>query len=207
MTKLQKTVIGYSFNELPEAVQNEVLQTAIDADADIYNDIFYNDTIEELSRLFKNSDLKIEYDFSCRQGSGLNIYGALDIKDIIEYIPDLSVKERRALAFYGSEYGAIKLSYNNHYTYSRKFIDFKYLADDIIETLKYDDIRGIREDLIVKMCNYAEDYLTDLERELYSAGESYILPDEAEALERYDNFNGVYFTESGRALYDYLEVV
>jgi len=206
MKQLQKTVIGYSFSELPEAVQNEVLQSAIYEDADFYSDIFYNDAIEELKYLFKNSDLKIEYDFSCCQGSGLNIYGALNIEDIIEYIPGLDAKEKRALAFYSSEYGAIELSYNNHYTCSRKFIDFKYLADDIIETLKYDDISGIREDLIEKMCIYAEDYLTNLESDLYSSGESYITPDEAETLERYDNFEGVYFTENGKALYDYLEV-
>ena len=36
--------------------------------------------------LFPNSNLKVEYSLNYCQGDGLNIYGELNIKDILKYL-------------------------------------------------------------------------------------------------------------------------
>jgi hypothetical protein len=42
--------------------------------------------MERLEELFKNSDLKVEYSLSYCQGDGFNIYGEINVEDLVEYL-------------------------------------------------------------------------------------------------------------------------
>lgn len=77
----------YSYYELSERAKTkaklEILEDPIIIDD--YCDDLEIDWASCSIYTFKNSNLNIQYDFSCSQGSGFNIYGSLNLNDVFDF--------------------------------------------------------------------------------------------------------------------------
>ena len=76
----------YNFDELSREAKDYAKQEYFYYFKD--SDVFYDGLKEDLRILFPNSDLDIQFSFSCCQGDGLNIYGTVSKKDILRLIED-----------------------------------------------------------------------------------------------------------------------
>lgn len=203
------TITAYDYNELTEQAKTKAYNTIYEVIIDYVNDCFYDDTKYELNNRFCNSILDLQYDFSSCQGSGLNIYGDFDLRD---YLPDYqaSEKSKRTIAFYIDtlkNYNCfdalnIKLSENNRYSYSRKFIDIKdaeEIAEEIAEELKNNYIKNIKIDILVDFIKSAYQYIEKQEDIIFANGEKVfdICDDD---IQEYCIENDIAFDASGRII-------
>lgn len=203
------TITAYDYNELTGQAKEKAYNTIYDFMIDYVNDCFYDDTKYELNNRFCNSILDLQYDFSACQGSGLNIYGNFDLRD---YLPNYqaSEKSKRTIAFYVDilkNYNCfdalnIKLSQNNRYTYSRKFIDIKDAeekAEEIAEELKNNYIKNIKIDILVDFIKSAYQYIEKQEDIIFANAENIfdICDDD---IQDYCNENDIAFDASGRII-------
>ena len=110
----------------------------------------------DLSCIFPNSDLKVQWSLSYCQGDGVNIYGSVNMEDIFSLPQNapaynwidgyLTEKEIRTLRFYMSEYkNEVKIPVNRRYSYC--MADSIDLAEDFRYELENMGIRDIRETL------------------------------------------------------------
>lgn len=183
---IKKTV--FEFNELTDKAKEK-------AKGDyLYDEIIQQDKIDfmldEFEREVKKFDdgyteLKLQYDFSCCQGSGLNIYGTIGAKDIYTLAENAKIftdDELNRFSFYSNYLPELILTENRDYNYSTKNIDYKNLSieNDLIlesgfdgsintnkiceniENLMLSDI-----DLIEKIYKFIFNYFTDWEDEVY----------------------------------------
>lgn len=71
----------YEFSELSEDVKTKVKEWYLN---NFYQNEEFSDMCkEELSHRFPKSDLKVQYSLSYCQGDGLNVYGTLNLKDVL----------------------------------------------------------------------------------------------------------------------------
>lgn len=203
------TIAAYDYNELTEQAKQRAYNTIYEAIIDCVNDCFYEDTKDELCDRFCNSILDLQYDFSYRQGDGLNIYGDFDLRDYLPHY-QASEKSKRTIAFYIDTlknyncFDALKieLSENNRYTYSRKFIDIKYaedIAEEMAEELKNNYIKNIKIDILVDFIKSAYEYIEKQEDIIFANGEKVfdICDDD---VQEYCAENGIAFDASGRII-------
>lgn len=192
---------GYKYNELTddakEKVKSEYLSDPVLAD------LFTEDIMQELSFLFPNSDLEVNYSFCYCQGDGLNIHGTIKLYDFIP-VWEATEKEKRTMKYYidnsDNEYIFDK---NNNYSYSCKFIDKKYLDEDIaefIDYLKYYKIRDINKDIITRFFNDIIDYFQDLDDKWEKAGYKYFYEIDDESIIEWAEANNYYFDEDGEII-------
>lgn len=104
----------YEFSELSEDVKTKVKEWYLN---NFYQNEEFSDMCkEELSHRFPKSDLKVQYSLSYCQGDGLNVYGTLNLKDVLynlsitpltSFKPEDSFteKEKRTLCCYAKECG------------------------------------------------------------------------------------------------------
>ena len=180
MKTITNTFNIYSFDELSEQAKQKAIENYRYNSIDFYNDIFFSDSMNMLESDFPDSDLKIEYNLSYRQGDGLNIYGDLCLYDFIDHW-SASEKEKRTIKFY-LDYGnsVYKFTTNNHYSYSKKHIDRKYIDNDIeelIEDLQYNSINNIKTEVINKFYYDMIEYFENLDNQLEKDGYSCMYPD------------------------------
>ena len=203
------TITAYDYNELTEQAKTKAYNTIYEAIIDCANDCFYDDTKYELNNRFCNSILDLQYDFSSCQGSGLNIYGNFDLRDYLPYY-QASEKIKRTIAFYIDtlkNYNCfdalnIKLSENNKYAYSRKFIDIKdaeEIAEEIAEELKNNYIKNIKINILVDFIKSAYQYIEKQEDIIFASGENIfnICDDD---IQEYCVENNILFDASGRII-------
>ncbi len=183
---IKKTV--FEFGELSEKAKEK-------AKGDyLYDEIIQQDKIdfmvddfEREAEKFKDgyTTLKLQYDFSCCQGSGLNIYGSIGAKDIHTLAENEKIftnDEMDRFAFYSNYLPELILSENRTYSYSLKDIDRRNLdiENDLILDSNFDcDINSnkICENienlmlsdfgLINKIYQFIFDYLIAWEHEIY----------------------------------------
>ena len=203
------TITAYDYNELTEQAKTKAYNTIYEVIIDNANDCFYDDTKYELNNRFCNSILDLQYDFSSCQGSGLNIYGNFDLRDYLPYY-QASEKIKRTIAFYIDtlkNYNCfdvlnIKLSENNKYAYSRKFIDIKdaeEIAEEIAEELKNNYIKNIKIDILVDFIKSAYEYIEKQEDIIFANGDKVfdICDDD---VQEYCAENDIAFDVSGRII-------
>ena len=203
------TMTAYDYNELTGQAKTRAYDRIYEFMIDFVNDCFYEDTKNGLRDRFCNSDLDLQYDFSACQGSGLNIYGDFDLRDYLPYY-QASEKIKRTIAFYIDtlkNYNCfdalnIKLSKNNRYAYSRKFIDIKdaeEIAEEIAEELKNIYIKNIKIDILVDFIKSAYQYIEKQEDIIYANGEKVFDICDNEVQE-YCAVNDIAFDVSGRII-------
>ena len=127
MRSVNVTYKIYEFSELSEEAKAKVKRWYLD---NFYQNEEFSDICkEELSHRFPKSDLKVQYSLSYCQGDGLNVYGTLNLKDVLynlsitpltSFKPEDSFteKEKRTLCCYAKECGwEITLPQNYRYAY------------------------------------------------------------------------------------------
>lgn len=185
MKTITKTYNLYQYNELSDKAKEKVNEWYIDDP--IRNEFFHEDIIKFLKAEFPFSELCVEYSLGCCQGDGLNIYGKFYLPDFIDKWK-ASEKEKKAMKFY-FEFAFYNYTFetNNHYCYSCKFIDKKYIDDTIqefIQELESQYIKNIKTEVIIKFFNDFIDYFEVLDDEFERDGYKYFYePDEDEIKE------------------------
>ena len=189
---------GYKYNELTDEAKEKVKSDYLSDP--ILADLFTEDIIQDLSFLFPNSDLKVNYSLCYCQGDGLNIHGTLKLYDFIS-VWEATEKEKRTIEYYidNSENEYI-FNKNNHYCYSCKFIDKKYIDDDIaefIDCLEHYEVRDINKELITRFFNDMIDYFQELDKKWENAGYKYFYEIDDESIIEWAEANDYYFDEGG----------
>lgn len=203
------TIQAYEYNELNGQAKEKAYNKIYDFMIDFINDCFYEDTKDELCDRFCNSILDLQYDFSNRQGDGLNIYGDFDLRDYLPHY-QASEKSKRTIAFYIDTlknyncFDALKieLSENNRYTYSCKFVDIKYaeeIAEEMAEELKNIYIKNIKIDILVDFIKSAYQYLEKQEDIIFADGEK-VFDISDDDIQDYCDANEIVFDARGRII-------
>ncbi len=189
----------YKYEELSEEAKERVKRDFLDCE--IRNDIFSDNIKCDLKEDFPNSELHTQYSLGYCQGDGLNIYGTLDVCDIVDKL-DMTDKEKRAIKFYAKydDNDAIMLSANTRYAYSVKFIHKKSdeWVKNVIYELEYNDIKNINEDVLVKFFNSAMDYMEDLEKKYEKDGYDFLHNIDEEEMQDMCDCSEYEFYEDGK---------
>ena len=165
MKIITKSYKVYDYSELSEEAKEKVKTEFLQDE--IRNDLFYEDCLETLHYMFPNSNLKVQYSLGYCQGDGLNIYGELNINNILnlptshfcgdefdDMIDYFTEKEIKTIQCYIREVEKeIKLPQNNHYCYC--IVDRIDFADDwFYELENYSHFRNINRDVLDKLEKY-----------------------------------------------------
>lgn len=198
MKTITKTIELFEYTELNEKAKEKVKNDFINDYT--RSDFLYDDIKQYLKDTFKNSELDVTFSLSYCQGDGLNIYGNLNLYDFID-IWNATQKEKKTIEFYiDVAFSNYRFEENNHYSYSCKFIDKKYLNDTIeefIENLEYNSIKNINTNIIKNFFNDMIDYFQNLDNEFENDGYNYLYNIEDEEIIETCNINEWLFTEDG----------
>lgn len=196
----------YKFEELSEEVQERIKQDYLD-DKPAY--LFTDDVNEQLYYFFPNSELKVQYDFSCCQGSGLNIYGDLWFMDIFNAYKIQAIKspftseEERILEVIAETIDTIVLDENIRYTYS--LIDRDDFAEQIMNDYEdnFEDfeIPESHVNLIKKLDREIKKMFNYLVETFTKNGEKYFHEITQDEIEDELEFQG-YFMKDGSRYYN-----
>lgn len=212
---ITKEIKLYEYGELSDKAKENVRQWFMD-DPDrgiLLSDDFKHSFIEYF---FPRSKLEVQWSLNYCQGDGVNIYGELDMYDMLAYIakwnPEehsyfkhaldprdtLTDKEFERLCYYRERSGQnIELDYNNRYCYCvSKRTDF---ATDMIADLEYLRVRDIDRQLIVRFQEaIVIPVLENLCDEMADYGYRFLYEISDEEIEDTCNANGWYFTDTGK---------
>ena len=161
----------YDFSELSEDAKEKAKQWYLDDDfrPSEFTEIYEQD----LQNTFPDSELKLQYSLNYCQGDGLNIYGKLDVNNVLSLpasgfcgnefdnlIGYFTDKEVRTIRRYSDECGTeIILPMNNHYNYC--CVDRINLAEDWENNLWWGDYKNINKEVLEKFEKYV---ITIIER-------------------------------------------
>lgn len=193
----------YKFEELSEEVQEKIKQNYLDRKDPFF---FTEDCMEQLKNLFPNSELKVQYDFSYCQGSGLNIYGDLWFMDIFNAYKIQAIKspftneEERILETVAETIDTVSLDENIRYTYS--LIDRDDFAEQIINDYEdnFEDfeIPESHVNLIKRLDREIKKIFNSLVETFYKNGEkNFYKVTQAEIEEEYA-FQGYFINDGSR---------
>ncbi len=154
---------------------------------------------EDLSELFPNSKLNVQFSLSCCQGDGVNVYGDLSLEDAVSFCKDeLSAKELKFLKWAADASGRnIKLPYNQRYCYSLK--NQRNLLEDIVDDLEWDNYKNIKYDFLQHFEKVLQNKLSALDSDYEKWGYEYFYEIEEDELEDICNSNEWEFYEDGSA--------
>lgn len=197
----------YRFNELSAEAKEKVKQWYLDG-RESY--IFTDDVKEDLCCLFGKNDLDVQYSLSYCQGDGLNIYGEVDAKSIIDCLENhnggtqlaefenvLTEKEKKTILNYASQCGKIKLPYNNHYCYC--IADRINLAEEWEYDLEnYSHYKNIDFDLLNKFEKLVVNIFLELCGSYEQQGYKYFYEISDEELEEACEANDYEFLANGK---------
>lgn len=199
--EMTKEFTVYNYCELSEDAKNRVKMEYLKLDRTPED--FQYMLKENLDDKFERSPLSVNFDFSCCQGSGLNIEGSLEFSDILqieEICNKFTEKENRALYFYfeGCQIEPYEFYENARYSYSCKYADRPYLASHIMYELEENHISNINTDLVERVSNAILDYMEDMEKYFYEWGMEYFYEISDEDMEEICNMYGFKYLEDGK---------
>lgn len=199
MKVITKEFKVYSYSELSEKAKKRVKEWYLSGQD---SDIFDNTIESDLSYLFPHSSLKFQYSLGYCQGDGFNIYGKIDIRDVIDYAEDsendyFTEKEKRTLLFYVNECGCDIVLPENGSRYNYCVCDENDIYDDFIYMLEDRGIRNIKAETIEKLQSAVEEIFCRLCYKYENEGYSYFYEVDDETLEEYCNDNEYEFLENG----------
>ena len=211
MKTITKTYKVYNYNELSDEAKEKVKQDYLDDP--VRNDIFYEDCMETIHSLFPQSDLKVQYSLSSCQGDGFNIYGTLDVFNMInlmrnkEKLPisllneiekDIDAftnKELDMISQYYNYYcSSIKIPHNFRYCYSQA--DYINFADDWAEELENAEME-YNDNLIIKFENFVRKFFSKLNDMFEEEGYEFLYNVSDEETEDWCEVNEYMFLEDG----------
>lgn len=188
----------YEYQELSIESKEKVKQWYLDGKEASF---FHECLTDTLDFLFPNSDLKVTFSLGYRQGDGLNIYGKLNLFEMLEKM-GLEEEEKTYLKFY-LENGVSDLNFtsNSRYSYSCKFLEKKEIENYIeeqVEFLEYVEVEEIDQNLLLKFYNSTFSYFEKLESEMEKDGYDYFYEISEEDLIELCESNGYEFTKEGK---------
>lgn len=197
----------YDFSELSEDAKEKAKQWYLDND--FRQSVFTGIYEQDLQNIFPDSELKLQYSLNYCQGDGLNIYGNLDVNnilnlpasgfcgnefdDLIGYFTD---KEIRTISRYSDECGTeIGLPMNNHYNYC--CVDRIDLAEEWENDLWWASYKNINKELIQKLEKYVITIIERLCADYEKYGYKFFYEVEDETMEELCDINEWKFLEDG----------
>ena len=212
MKTITKTYNVYTYTELEDKAKEKVKQDYLNDP--VRNDLFYEDCLYTISDLFPKSDLKVQYSLSNCQGDGFNIYGTVNILDLINimtnkkklpYLLQNKIKEDidvfTIMELYDiSQYGCnnIEIPYNFRYCYSQaNYINF---ADDWKEQLEDFGIK-YNDNLITRFENFVKIFFSELNSMFEDNGYEFLYNVSDEEIEDWCEANEYTFLENGTLFY------
>lgn len=193
----------YEYSELTEVAQKnariEMEQDKINSDI---GSICFNDFLDYvLKEKFPKSDIKYQYSLNSCQGDGLNLYGELNLYDILDKIQDkFDLKELKYLNWlFSTITDTYNLEENCHYNYC--ICDRQNVLEDIVVTMQLDCYRDIKYEVIEKFEELTKEYLYKLCKDYENIGYEEIYNLNDGDIEYYIE-NGIMFYEDGN-IYSY----
>ena len=199
MREETKTIKIYSYSELSEKAKEKVQQMFLEWKFEDSN-IFTEDCEQNLKSLFPNSNLKVEYSLNYCQGDGFNIYGDLNIEDILKCL-DFKDDEKEKIKNICVDSDYIVLHCNtSRYSYSVKFSED---AEDIINNLNsdYDNLSENNRKLLKHFIEKSLNYMEKLDKYFEKAGYNFFYETNEEEVKESCENNGYEFTEDGNLYY------
>ena len=211
MKTITKTYKVYNYNELSDEAKEKVRQDYLDDP--VRNDLFYEDCMETIYNLFPQSDLKVQYSLSSCQGDGLNIYGILDVFNLInlmknrETLPFALLKkvEKNMDVFTNEELDILSQYYNYYcnsieipcnFRYCCSQADYINFADDWTEELENAQIE-YNNDLIIKFEKFVRKFFSKFNNMFEKAGYDFLYNASEEEIEDWCEANEYMFLENG----------
>lgn len=211
MKTITKTYKVYNYNELSDEAKEKVRQDYLDDP--VRNDLFYEDCMETIYNLFPQSDLKVQYSLSSCQGDGLNIYGTLDVFNLInlmknrETLPFALLKkvEKNMDVFTNEELDILSQYYNyycnsieipRNFRYCCSQADYINFADYWTEELENAQIE-YNNDLIVKFEKFVRKFFSKFNNMFEKAGYDFLYNVSEEEIEDWCEANEYMFLENG----------
>ena len=194
----------YSFDELNESAKEKAINQYLEGFRE--TEFFTEDINGLLSTLFPNSTLDCEYRLSYCQGDGLNIYGTMKLKDLLNYYGKEKEKiDLTTLTFLNpviNEPCEIEFKSNNRYGY---YIEKETaINDSIIELFESCEIERIPYDSIENFAKETDEILRELCKRLENNGYSYFYDTdgiEDEIKETWESNNYIGFKKDGTHIY------
>lgn len=177
------------------------------------SDILYDDLLHSyLYYFFPHSSLDVQFDFSCTQGSGLNIYGTLDWIDMKNYLKNynpeehngkkliydwnFSEKQEKRLDHYMS-IATLSLDRNMRYTFCMVQRD-EHFSENIYWPLEQECYKNIDYDLINEISLIMSNAIISLCNEMYDYGYEYLLEPSDDEIQEACGVNEWYFDKDGK---------
>lgn len=197
----------YKFNELSAEAKEKVKQWYLDGQESY---IFTEDVKEDLSCLFGDNELDVQYSLGYCQGDGFNIYGKVDTENIFKCLEEhrageqlaefenmLTDKEKKTILHYANEVGEIELPSNNRYCYcAASHID---IADDWeyqLENCSY--YKNINKEALEKFESLVKGIFETLCNSYEKWGYEYFYEIDEETLDELCEANGYEFLANGK---------
>lgn len=197
----------YSYSELSEEAKEKVKRWYLcGRDAEDFTSIL----MEDLKDLFSNSDLKLQYSLSYCRGDGLNIYGKLDLMDVLLMVKEnkagdymaklentLTENEIKTIKAYINVCGSeIELPYNKT-GYYYCVADRTNFSEEWIEKLKYQMYKNIKVNTIRKLENIVIFMFEILASHYEKYGYDYFYKVDEKSMIEFFEDNGWVFLEDG----------
>lgn len=198
----------FRYTELSDTAKEKVMEWYLEDP--FRSEIFKDNINSDLRYLFPDSKLDIVFSLSCCQGDGLNIYGRLDLMDVLHAINDikycgdtfkdfwgkLTKHEQRTIEAYMEVCGRnINLPMNSRsYCCIADQTDF---ADDWIGELEYNRYKNINNNAIYKLQYLVIDMFTYLCEIYKKQGYKFLYCVEDEEIENACESNDWEFLEDG----------
>ena len=194
---MTQTITTYKYEELDRVAQVRASQWY---EMKALDPLFFREYCEEyLKNLFPNSDLTVAFSLSYSKGDGLLVYGSLDLRDCLTVVHDkFTPTEIKFLNWVITEWeDTYKIPYSNYY---HLFLDF---AGEIVGDMEWNNIRGIKEDVLIKFEKEIEEYLLDLCNQLEKDGYKFFYEYSEEDVTQYYEERGYYFLLDGTLVQDW----
>ena len=195
-----KVIKGYKFSELSREAKDYAKENFLGEN--FRNEDFSWIVRDDVKYLFPKSNLDIQYSLLGCQGDGLNIYGELNLKDILS-MPDVkkefTIKEIATMLFYMDTYtDTIKLQENRRYCYC--IADRIDIVDDFICELENQNLKNINSCVLEKIENIVKKVITKLCSDYEDQGYDYLYNISDEEFDEIAENNGWLFYENGEDL-------
>lgn len=204
MFKVTKEIKVFTYSELSKEAKEKAKQWYLNDDYrwQELTDDFEND----LSNIFPDSNLKVQWSLNSCQGDGVNVYGSVNLNDLFtlpENAPSfnwingyLTEKEIRTLRFYMKEYKEeVEIPVNRRYYYCMaNDID---LAEDFQYELENMGIRDIKIEVLEKAERFVSQIFSQLCMEYEKRGYEYLYEISDEDMEVNCEANDWCFLEDG----------
>lgn len=206
----RKEIKLYEYQDLSPQAKEVVKNWYIDDECRI--DILYHYLLNYLSFLFPHSPLNVQFDISCTQGSGLNIYGILDWMDMKNYLKNykseehngekliydwnFSEKQEKRLDHY-MNIATLNLDRNMRYTFCMVKRD-EHFAADISWPLEQECYKNINYNLIDQISCIMSNAIISLCNEMYNYGYEYLFEPSDDEIQMACEENEWYFDKDGK---------